>query len=282
MYYDKSPFFHAPINNMLIENTSESTFQNDAVLTKEHYLEIANRELKARLGMGTFVVFTLTALAIYNYLIELVVGINKHLYTTTYTTAGMLILFSALMFVMIKKTGRPLKDFGFNANNWLRNSAIAIIISIVFCILLTLLIWLLITQVNTFSGLRLILPPAEFFGSYKSWLTILVYIIFIPLQVFIAHSALQSPLMLFLPPSKSIGLSTLVTPLVFGAIHTDLELAYALAVLLPAFLWCFMYARFKSLVPIIVSHVIIGVWCLWFLPLRLIFHIISTSTTLFL
>lgn len=258
----------------LISFLKNSKPENYYVDAQKLYIEKVQESL-ARVRLGTFLVYILTSFGIYGFLVELIVDVEKNAYVTTYVTALTLLIFAFFMFLMVKNINYPLSEFGLNTKNWLRASLEGIGISVIFCGLVTLLVWFAIQYIPVFSNLTFISSFSYMITTPKIWRAALVYILFVPFQVFLAHGALQSPLILFLRSHNAVWIAAFVSTLLFGMVHVDLDIAYGIAVLFPGFLWAILYSRYRSLVPLFFSHALIGIWCLWFLPLVSIFKIVS-------
>lgn len=230
-------------------------------LTKKHY------------ALGVYCVYILIVTGIYNLTMELFTKLAHAFESTTIITAISLFIYTVLFMRMIKKTGYPLEVFGFTTKNSLRLTLEAICISIIFCFIITLLKWYLISYTEMFSGLTLfkIQHSHKLFGKY--WIPLL-YILFVPFQVFLAQGVIQSSLLEFLPQENRKWLSVVVSSLLFSAFHIELNVVFALGVLIPGVMWSILYLRHRTLISITISHIIIGFWGLFLLDYQHIFKII--------
>jgi len=239
---------------------------------------------KARIELGLYLIYTSALLGFYNLTIELLDKIFKFTGATTYGTILTLIFYSCAFLIMIKHMKLPLSKFGFRLGNHVKKDIIeALVWTVLFCIFLTGLKFLLIRTVtvlsilplfdfslNSFAGFRVYqeTTPVWFFSGF-------LYLLFTPAQTFIMQGAIQSPLIFLLESKHATWISILLSTLMFGALHIDLHLVYAYSVLLPGFMWAVMYARQRSLLGVTLSHAIVGLWAFWALGFEYVFDIIS-------
>lgn len=222
-------------------------------------------------ALGVYCVYTLTVLSCYNLFLEILVRLDDTSSDTVYATWIVIVFFLTLFAIMIRKTGYPLSVFGFTTRNWLKYCTESILFSIVFCILL-LLKWYLITYTPVFGGVSLFENSSGQNTGSLLLIPTLLYLLLVPIQVFIAQGAIQSPLLEFLPTKNRNFLSVLVTTLLFSAVHVELSLVFALAVAVPSICWAIMYLRHRMLISIAISHAIIGFWAFAVLDFQKIFN----------
>ena len=242
-------------------NTTSETIDS---LSKKHY------------ALGVYCIYILMVTGIYNLTMELFTKLSDAFQSTTIITAISLVIYTLLFVRMIKKTGYPLEIFGFTTKNALRLTIEAVIISILFCFLITILKWYLINSTDIFSSLTLFKTQHshELFGKF--WIPI-IYILFIPFQVFLAQGVIQSSLLEFLPQENKKWLSVVVSSLLFSAFHIELNVVFALGVLIPGIIWSILYIRHRTLISITISHIIIGFWGLFMLDYQHVFKILYVN-----
>lgn len=235
-----------------------------------------NAHLKARISMSVYLVYTLTLISLYNLTIEIVQRYEHQLETSTYITIIVLLVFAGALFIMIKQMHLPLVNFGFSLKNLKPAMRESLLWTFLFCFFLLLGKLMFIHLTQRFSGFPVFdLPETtqkiHYFymsdqNTFETWfLSGILYIIFAPIQTFIIQGAIQSPLIHLLRLRNSVWVAVLLSTFIFAAIHVDLSYVHAYAVLLPGLLWAILYTRHRSLLPVAVSHAIIGIWAFWFL-----------------
>lgn len=230
-----------------------------------------NYDQKRHYALGVYCVYILIISSLYDLSLE-IIGHLDHVFSSTVFVTSIAMLFFLVFFIlMIRQTGYPLSLFGFTTRNWFKYSVESILFSIVFCALLTLLKWYLITHIPIFESLHLF----KDYGNHISGLDLLIpilYILFTPLQVFMTQGAIQSPLLEFLPIANRAWISVIVSTLLFSAFHVELNIIFALSVMIPGVCWAIMYLRHRTLISIIISHSLIGVWAFAILDFRAVFN----------
>jgi len=167
------------------------------------------------------------------------------------------------MFVMIKKSGYPLKTFGLTLDNWkkvVRDSFLMTLPLLAGIALLKAYVLYMNPDIDdrvfsildVFEGERVDLT----FYLYGA-----AYALFCPVQEFISRSGIQSALQNFLPASKSrVWIAIILSNLMFSTAHSHLNLTFALLTFFPGLFWGWMYARQGSLLGASVSHIMVGLW----------------------
>lgn len=230
-------------------------------------------------ALGVFCIYTLFALCIFDYII-LITHTLKSYEAMRITIFFVILLFGFFFFRMVRKTGFPLKMFGITLINAKRSVIESIIFSILVCLLLLFLKWALIryddffSHVKLFTGVQNPKDPHHLTMGVIFLLSFL-YILFVPLQSFILHSAWQSSLMIFLPERQNVIIPILLTSFAFGSVHTDFNLIFALLVMLITLFWATMYARHRTLIGVTLSHMIVGLFALDILHMTSISQVLS-------
>jgi len=217
---------------------------------------------KARIAMGLFTVNLLFMLGIYTLALK---GLNAAVvaFGSNLISIGILALMSSVMFVMIKKSGYPLKTFGLTLDNWkkvVRDSFLMTLPLLAGIALLKAYVLYMNPDIDdrvfsildVFEGERVDLT----FYLYGA-----AYALFCPVQEFISRSGIQSALQNFLPASKSrVWIAIILSNLMFSTAHSHLNLTFALLTFFPGLFWGWMYARQGSLLGASVSHIMVGLW----------------------
>jgi len=217
---------------------------------------------KARIAMGLFTVNLLFMLGIYTLALKslntLVINFGSNL-----ISIAILALMATVMFVMIKKSGYPLKTFGLTTHNWKKVVRDSFLLTLPLLLGIALLkAYVLYTNphiddrvfgvLSLFEGER-VDPTFYLYG--------LAYALFCPVQEFISRSGIQSALQNFLPDTKSrTWIAIILSNLMFSTAHSHVNLTFALLTFFPGLYWGWMYSRQRSLLGASVSHIMVGVW----------------------
>lgn len=237
-----------------IDNTKRHDFNSDDITESKRYY-----------ALGVFCIYSIFALTLFDYVILLTRSLESfEAFRITLFVATL--LFAFFFFRMIRKTGFPLKMFGITLRHAKLSVIESVFFSILVCLFILLLKWLLITYDDTFSHLGLFSAVPDIKVHRSEYLSFIIfaflYIIFVPLQSFLLHSVFQSSLMNFLPEGENIVIPIILTSFAFGSIHTDFNLIFAILVMLITLFWATLYARHRTIVGVTVSHIIIGIFAL--------------------
>lgn len=177
---------------------------------------------------------------------------------TLWVTTPTLIVTALCTFVGIWHSGKPLSFFGITTRNFTRNAIEGVICSILMLLVILLFKYLLRLWGWISHKEPLIVPgfyPLEF-----------IYILVIPLQELIARGGMLGPLYHALPQTKMRAtIAVVVSTFGFASVHAFLSTGFVLGVIPPSLVWGYLYLRQKSLVGVIVSHILVGYFALaWF------------------
>lgn len=245
---------------LLLEQQVKNLQQENVVLRNDY------------MTVSIVLTYALALLSIY----ALIIGVMNHFeiryQETIISSCFALGFFGAALFIMLLHTKQPLSLFGFNLNNYRKNSIEAVIYSILFCIVITFSKWYVTEKIPALHHLPIFdvghLAHMGLFGKFHHVSTIilaLIYILFVPLQALITYSAVQSPLIHFLHFHYAKLISIIIATLFFAALHVSVDFIYAVCMVIPGFFWAILYARQQSLVGVIISHIIVGVYALYIL-----------------
>ena len=216
---------------------------------------------KAYKNLSYYVVFLAILVPAYAVITNLIASIFiTNLKETSFYTAGIMILFSFPLAFMIKKMRLSKKEIGFTLKGCKGNVLKSVLISVVFCILALLLELILIKYFTIFNHLK-VFRDYEKIGLYSLLPVICVYIVFSFLQTLITNCAIQAPILIHIQFKRKGLISIVVSGVLFSYLHITLGFTYFTLVIVPIFLWSWMFVKYKSVLPVYISHVIIGVWC---------------------
>jgi len=89
------------------------------------------------------------------------------------------------------------------------------------------------------------------------------YALFVPVQEMVARSGIQSSLMMYLRPRHRVPMSIFMSTLLFSATHLHTGPVFALAVFPLGLFWGGLYARHPTLVGVVCSHLLIGLFAVF-------------------
>ncbi len=226
---------------------------------------------KKLLNLGKFVVYVLLLIAFYNLTLKGLVTLVVYPYTNLFASTSVIFIFTVVLTILVRHMGYPLSNYGLNLKNW----KTALLESLLFTFLLILAVtglkWIIIKTIPSAQHMPLIDFSAVInFAHINSnhlylWLTfgILVYVIFVNLQEFIARGVLQGSLQDFLQMKHKDLIANIVSSGVFAAMHIHLYSSLALIMFIPSLFWGWLYIRHRTLLGPVVSHIIVGAWAIF-------------------
>lgn len=264
------------IHSILVKNIAHSLAtrlrnSNAAVISG---LERELDQVKARVALGLFTVNTLILASLYT----LNMGAISHLITQvnspTFVSAPIILIFAILFLIVMIRSSYPLEMYGMTIKNWKKSIIEATLFS------LPLLVSFVLIKLIVFYP-EIMHEQMSLFGIYdkfaagpdaagQTFLLILAYICFCPLQELVARGGLQASLFNFLVGSekKRRWIAILVSNLIFAGAHMHLSIIFALATFIPGLFWGWLFARQKNLIGCSWSHILIGVGGLFIIGFR--------------
>jgi CRP/FNR family transcriptional regulator, cyclic AMP receptor protein len=228
-------------------------------------MKINQEELKVRVSFGKFFAALVLMITLHFVIGRLALEYIEELGTTTFLTAGLLVGYGIYVFFLMKRMHYSWAEYGFTLANWRPCLADALVQSAIFVALVTLLKWGLL-ETEVFHEPLFAFP---FFHRDKlTWaiLIIVTYACFCFIQEMIFRGAIQNSLIHFLTGPFARTRVVLTTTLIVFAAHLHLKsLVLPLLVIVPNIFWCLLYYKYRSLLGVTVSHMIIGVWVLFIL-----------------
>jgi len=228
------------------------------------HLEESLREAETRAEMGRFMSRVLIGTCLYMFALALMLQVESLVTDTTVISVAVLIAFAAALYVNIRTSMFPASAYGFTLHNWRPAMVEGLLFSLPVMALIVLGKWLLIQTTDGFEEMRLFdlyryrgLDPA-------TTLTVAgAYALFVPVQEMVARSGIQSSLMMFLRSRRKVALSIFMSTLLFSSTHLHTGYAFALSSFPVGLFWGWLYARRPTLVGVIFSHLLIGIWAVF-------------------
>jgi len=233
-----------------LRNTNEFT-----VKALQEKLEVET--IKAE--MGNFLFRILVILSGWIFISSFVIKYAGIVKNTAYISMPAIFLIFLISIFQVKNSIFPPSYYGLNLRNWGKSALEGILYSVPILIAGTLLKIYLVKYVTAFQSKNVI----DFDLSVPSAFTTvllppLIYVLFTPLQEFIARGILQTCIKFSLSSPQRVFWSIILSNLCFAALHAFLSPIFAAAALVGGLLWGWLYARQGSLVGCCVSHALIG------------------------
>jgi CRP-like cAMP-binding protein len=216
--------------------------------------ELAGARLRS--AMGTFLLYMLLGFAAYAVAMKILATTALSLTTATVITGPLMLGMAVFAIAFARQSGLPRESFGLNMGQGWKSVGEAILWTLPVLPLLVLGKWWLIRghdDAVLFSGLE---------RSFELRLVLghMIYACLVPLQEFLARGVIQGPLFEFFEgtPRRRWFWAIVVSNTLFAVTHLHLTLTYGAAAFVGGILWGLLYARQRSLLGPIVSHVIVG------------------------
>ena len=178
----------------------------------------------------------------------------------------LLIIFLGIgAYAYIKKSTFTPETFGLSLKNWRPAVKEAITWSIGFIVIAIVLKWLIITTIPAFQTMPLLTMNVFYsFGWLKSSLFVLVYALAVPAQEITIRCAFQGSLQHFLDGKYATTKAILIASFIFSAFHLIANPFFAYGTFIPSILWGILFARNPSLLGVSISHIILGIFFIYF------------------
>lgn len=227
-------------------------------------LEREAAELRARVAVGTLLMWLVAILTVFTYSLSLSRQLVKSgMYAPV--TFSILLLGLVGMGVMIRSTRLPPAFWGFTTRGWRLAVRDALLYSLPVIALFLALKWAAIRWVPGWEGVPLFqLRPLLESGDAQALRTYLVLLgayvlISAPLQEVVTRGCLQGALGEFLTGPHRAFWAIVISNLFFSVTHSFLSPQIALLTLAPGLFWGWLYHRQRTLIGPILSHLVIGV-----------------------
>lgn len=259
--------------NLLLKLSGRLRYTNDVTVTSlERQLELTKTQLIA----GNFTVMLIVILALFTFLLGAMTYLTKLLGTASMITTSAVLLLLVVFWIGAKHTGYPASFFGFTLKNWRRAVYEGIIFTLPILALITIVKWGLIHYVPIFSGIELfslgktvVANPNVHTSPLTITLMLFAYVfISSPIQEILFRGGLQGSLQFFLLNKHRNLLANVTANLVFAMVHLILSYILALMALAMGLFMGWLYDRHKTLVGVILSHMLIGTWVFFILGIQ--------------
>jgi hypothetical protein len=204
--------------------------------------------------MVLFTVFFNVIAAYNNY-----AGSLRHIFNLFFIPSAILLFgFSAVR--LIQSSGYPFEFYGITLKKWGRVALESVLWTLPLLGLMSLLKWVLISTIPTFSTLPFLalVRPDQPFSDLVAKSAF--YIILVPVQELIVRGVLQSSFRNFFQGHNRVFYAILSSNLLFEVLHTGNDLFLAIFSFVFGIFWGALFEYQKSLIGVIISHILIGWW----------------------
>lgn len=256
---------------ILVKLSSRVRYTNEVIVNSlEKELELKRTQLTA----GNFMVLMLVMLTLFTFLLKGMSYLTELLGTASMiTTVAMLLLFF-IFWISARRTGYPLSFFGFSTKNGWANFIEALLWTAPVLLLMTVAKWLLIINVPKYGAIELFSLGHSAVSKPGASTTVIILMSFAyvfissPIQEVLFRGGLQSCLQFFLQSKHRNLLANITTNLIFAMMHLILSYVLAILVFTIGCFWGCLYQKQRTLIGVITSHILIGVWAFFILGIQ--------------
>jgi len=220
--------------------------------------------------MGHFLINIIVVLCFYAVVLAGSSRLPYDVGTTILISAGLLLgLVLAGILIVLKRGIHSLEFYGLTNRQWTKRVINSIVYSSPIIATIALAKWIVIQFVPSLCSLDLFSGRLTQYPLQNRYLIELaVYIALIPIQEFVVRGVLQGSLQEFLTGRHVRLKAILLSNLLFAIFHLFASPYFAMASFLPGIFWGWLYSRQRSLIGVIASHTLIGVWALYFVGMH--------------
>lgn len=269
---DKSFIYFNTIEKLAKKVATNIRSTNDVIVNSlSHELVIT----KARVILSIVVIIICILMSFYTINFDLLKYVQAR---TGLGTEIFLLIATAIVIkgmLIARKSGYPLRLFGLTLQNWQSALKDAILFTIPIMTLILIGKWLLIDLSSSWHDRSLfeVFRTVDLKSAYTKlvFINFFSYLLFVPLQEFIVRGSLQGPLQEILSSPHKRLYAILISNILFGVLHTHLSILLSFPIFVLGVFWGWLYSRNHTLLGVIVSHWIIGIWGIFIvniLPMR--------------
>lgn len=228
------------------------------------HLEQSLHEAQKRVEMGRFMSRVLIGTCLYMFALVLMQPLKALVPDSTVFSALVLIGFAFGLYLNIRTSMFPISAYGFKLAGWRPALREALLFSLPFLVLIVVLKWVFLQTSPAFVGRSLFdfYRPAGL-GTGGTLAVVAAYALFVPVQEMVARSGIQSSMMMFLRPRHRVPMSIFMSALLFSSTHLHTSVQFAALVFPMGLFWGWLYSRHPTLVGVVCSHLLIGIWAVF-------------------
>lgn len=230
-------------------------------------IELQNSILKSKANL--FFSYVIGLLCVYNLTLHFSTSLAQDVNGASYISGVIIVIFSVVLFLMIRQSKLPLKNYGLTTKYWKLALKESLMWSGLIVLAMICAKWILINNVAKYQDL----PLFDFDLTRKHLaFNFLLYGLHCPLQEFIARGVLQGSLQRFFSGKHVTVRAIVVSNALFSATHVHmLGGLLGIIVFVPGLFWGWLYTRHENLIGVSISHILIGSTALFFLNLESLF-----------
>jgi CRP-like cAMP-binding protein len=264
----------------LLAAVREASLSHSAALLRESNagllaaLEAREAATKRSIALGVMFVYVVSGLALYIVGLPALQRLDYAAGDVPMGTVLTLVLGTALSAVAIRRAGFPPAFFGVTLNGWQRSLREGIVFSLPVLAIITVIKWVILRQDPT--SVHVLFDPMGRFLEADGrvdwrmyWTGLIVYSLMVPVQELVARGCLQTPLQRLLdgPRWRVVAASVLTSNMIFSTTHAHLGVGFAVVVFVPGLFWGWLRSRHETILGVIVSHWLVGVFVMYALGL---------------
>jgi CRP-like cAMP-binding protein len=228
------------------------------------HLESALHEEQKRAEMGRFMNRVLIGTCLYMFALVLLQPLKALVPDSAVFSVLILLGFAFGLWLIIRTSIYPASAYGFTLVGWRPALREALLFSVPLLVLTVALKAVLLQTSSAFAGLSMFdLYRQAGLGPAGTLAVVGAYVLFVPIQEMVARSGIQSSLMMYLRPRHRVPMSIFMSTLLFSATHLHTNIEFALVVFPFGLFWAWLYSRHPTLVGVVASHLLIGVWAIF-------------------
>ncbi|HYZ24762.1 MAG TPA: cyclic nucleotide-binding domain-containing protein [Rhodopila sp.] len=217
------------------------------------------RESRARVHAGRFIALMFTMVATYQLALAALVLIPGTVRPSFTVLSLIFVVWTVIPVVLsLLRTPFSLETYGLTTRRAGSVAAQALLWTI------PLLLLAVVAKRLWLPAQPLFDPAAMFndrpFDPAVYLMSMLIYAIHAPAQELVARAGLQGALQNLSPAPGINWRAIIVADLLFAAAHAFIDFWFCIGAFVPGLFWGWMFARQRSLVGVIVSHIAVGLW----------------------
>ena len=228
-------------------------------------------ESRARVHAGRFIVLIFTMLATYQLAISALVLVPESVRPLTSVLSFIFVIWAFIPVVLsLRRSPFSLESYGLTTRRAGPIALQALIWTDTLLLLLVLVLKLAWIRWAPSMADQPLFDPASVFSGRPFNLgiylfAISLYLIHAPLQELVARAGLQGTLQNFIPTQhgRINWKAILISNLLFAASHSFIGFWFCVAAFVPGLFWGWMFAKQRSLIGVMVSHIAVGMWAIF-------------------
>jgi len=243
--------------------------------TSEITVVALQNELKsaqARSAMGRLIIYTILLMTFYHLLLNTLAAAVRDSACTACVSVGAAAAIATGLLALMRSSGFPLWIYGFRLGSWKRELFPTLLVTAGLCLGATLAKWVLIQLVPAMGQLSVFqlsfgqgMGEAAGVDPGRGILVALLFGVFAVVQEIIVRGALQSAFQEFLTGRFRLVWAVVLSNAMLGALHLHLSPLLAALAMTAGLVWGWMYARQRSLIGVMLSHLLVGWYGLFIL-----------------